>query len=481
MLNRIAISAACLGLSALAVAQAPRNIGGQKQVFFDNRFIAASENVEIHMNPGQKLGMIQMEDGSHMTGHTSMVFEDQGKIRLYVGADGVTLLESDDGIRFRNTGVYVSRGIFTTIFLDEHDPDPARRYKLFWTVFDMPYDYDKHGVYAAYSADGVNFTEGERVLPFFIDNPAIVLWDGRIGKYVVFTRAFNYDGPNQRQIGRIETDDPLKPWPYTEQEPRRERLTIQQVPVVLASDEQDSQPSDLYYNAATIYPWAQDVYLMFTAQFRHFNPNRHPFIRPPNGNWEDFGLLEIQMAASRDGVEWKRPSREPYFPTGLADEWDRWYAVMAPGIVKRGNYLYQYYNSSGRTHDSAVLRPEYDASPTPGGIGVVRQRLDGYFSADADHQGGWLETPAVIFEGNRLRLNIDTGSMGTAFVELRGEDGAPIPGFSLADCEEIGGNFIGQTVYWKGNHDVSSLQGKPVKLYIKLTRGKLFAFQFTRE
>lgn len=57
-------------------------------------------------------------------------------------------------------------------------------------------------------------------------------------------------------------------------------------------------------------------------------------------------------------------------------------------------------------------------------------------------------------------------------------DGNPIPGFTLADCEEIGGNYIDQTVYWKGNHDVSPLAGRPVRVYFKLTRAKLFSFVF---
>ena len=190
----------------------------------------------------------------------------------------------------------------------------------------------------------------------------------------------------------------------------------------------------------------------------------------------------IKVAQSRDGIRWERLSREPYFPTGLADEWDRWYAVMAPGIARRGNYLYQYYNSSGRTHDSAILRPEYEKTAARmGGIGVVRQRLDGFISADADHLGGWLETPALTFKGNQLRLNIDTGAMGTAFVEVRDTDGKPIPGFTFADCEEIGGNFIDHRAYWKGSPDVSSLAGRPVRLRFKLTRAKLYAFQFTAE
>jgi hypothetical protein len=307
-------------------------------------------------------------------------------------------------------------------------------------------------------------------------------WDERIGIYVIFTRTFGYGSENQRRITRLVTDDPLKPWPFLPGNPKQERLSTANAPAVLEADAEDNPHSDIYYNAATIYPWAQDVYLMFTAQFRHLSPKRNPSLRPPKGNWEDFGLLEIQLATSRDGIRWQRLSREPYFPNGLADEWDRWYAVMAPGVVRRGNYVYQYYNSSGRTHDSAILRPEYEKSAARmGGIGVVRQRLDGFVSADADFRGGWLETPPLRFDGDRLRLNLDTGAMGTALVEVRDANHQPIPGFTLADCEEIGGNFIDQRVHWKNEPDLSRLKGEPARLYFKLIRSKLYGFQFSGE
>jgi len=150
--------------------------------------------------------------------------------------------------------------------------------------------------------------------------------------------------------------------------------------------------------------------------------------------------------------------------------------------VRRGNYLYQYYYSSGHLHDSVVLRPEYDDSAKQvGGIGIVSQRLDGFISADADHRGGYLRTPPLVFNGNYLRLNIDTGSMGTAFVEIQDADGHPLPGFSMSDCQEIGGNFIDQRVYWKGGSDVSALTGRVVRLRVNLKRAKLYAFQFTAD
>ena len=481
---RAALFALLIFPTALALAEEkPLEVGSRKQLFFDQRFIATSERVTLRTNPGQKLGQILDADGKPLMGHVSRVIEDQGKIRMYVGHDGVAIFESDDGLHFSATGKSIGGGSFSTIFLDEHDPNPDRRYKLFLLKSQPTFDRATDGVYAFTSADGLNFNEVGRVLPCFTDNPTIVLWDARIGKYVIYLRALAYDSPNQRRIARIEVDDPIKPWPFRESNDSRPFLSTANVPVVLQADDQDDPESDIYYNAATIYGEAQDAYLMFTTQFRHFSPQRHPFVRPPRpGQWEDFGPLEVQLAVSRDGIHWQRPSREPYFPTGLPDEWDRWYAVMGPGLARRGNYLYQYYNSSGRLHDGAILRDEYaHSAPQLGGIGIIRQRLDGFVSADVDHKGGWLQTPLLKMQGNRLRLNIDTGAMGTAFVELRDADDRPIPDFTLADCEEIGGNFIDQSVYWKGNGNVGALAGRPIRIHIKLKRAKLYAFQFVSE
>jgi len=465
----------------LALAQ-PINVGGEKQLFIDHRFIADSDRVELQTHQAQKLGRILDDQGQPIHGHVSRVIDDGGKVKLYLGADSVDLWESDDAIHFRRTDTRIGGGGFTTLFLDKHDPDPARRYKRFHLAFSPPFDPTVHGVYASYSADGVNFTEAGRVLPFFTDNPTIVEWDGRRGKYVIFTRALDYNSENQRRVARIETDDPLKPWPYKKTGNDRMFFAIENAELVLSADSADDPHSDIYYNGATIYPYAADTYLMFTAQFRHFSQDRNPYIRPRvPGQWEDFGMLEVQLATSRDGIQWERHSREAYFPTGLADEWDRWYAVMAPGIARRGNYLYQYYNSSGHLHDSVVLRPEYDDVKDVGGVGIVRQRLDGFVSADVDFRGGYLRTPPVVFEGKYLRLNIDTGSMGTAFVELQDEAGQPIPGFTLSDCEEICGNLIDQRVHWQGNNDVSALAGKPIRIRINMKRAKLYAFQFTQD
>lgn len=468
---------------ALAATTAAIDVGDRKQLFIDGRFLAEYERITLRANPPQKLGLVHDDRGAPLQGHISRVLEDGGKIRLYLGHEDVQVLESDDGRQFRRTGTRIGVGTFPTIFLDPHDSDPARRYKLFHLQLSQPFDPEKDGVYASVSPDGTNFSRVGRVLPFFTDNPPVVHWDERIGKYVIFTRALAYNSENQRRVARIETDDPLKRWPCRKTDHDRTFFATENADVVYQADAEDDPHSDVYYNAAAIYPWAQDVYLMFPSHFRHFSPGRNPYIRPHvPGQWEDFGMLEVQLAVSRDGVHWSRRGRDPYVAPGLPDEWDRWYAVMGPGLARRGHWIYQYYYSTGHLHDSAILRPEYERSAQQvGGVGVVRQRLDGFVSVDADHKGGWLRTPPLDFRGNRLRLNIDTGSMGTAFVELQDESGRPIPGFTLAECEEIGGNFLDQAVYWKGNHNVSALAGRAVRLHVKLRRAKLYAFQFTAD
>jgi hypothetical protein len=484
--------------SQTASAKAPLNVSDRKQLFIDNRFIAASRKVALTMNPPQKLGIVLESEGvpwEKGTGGFFRVIEDGGKFKLYYGAfteagHSLCYAESEDGIHWnrpslgivaingnkQNNLIYSDNAIDATIMVDPKDI-PERRYKVFRSL--VTPDKARAGVYASYSADGIHFTDVGRVFPMWPETSLIADWDARIQKYVVFTRVFVHHNENQRRVGRLEMDDLLKPWPYRSTVPEIGIPSPENITMVLSADEQDDPFCDFYTNAAHIYPYAQDVYLMFPTPFRHFasSPTRQPWFRFQPGN--DYGLIDVQMAFSRDGIHWSRPDRRSYVPMGLPDEWDRWLTMMGVGMLRRGNYLYQYYWSTGRTHDSGILRPEYDKSiTTKSAIGALRQRLDGFMSADFDYTGGTLTTPPLLFTGTHLRLNIETGAMGTAFVEIRDAEGKPIPGFTRADCEEIGGNFVDTPVRWKGKSDLSALRGRPITLHITARGAKLYAFQF---
>ena len=89
-------------------------------------------------------------------------------------------------------------------------------------------------------------------------------------------------------------------------------------------------------------------------------------------------------------------------------------------------------------------------------------RKDGFASLQAGYDSGEAVTRPLVFVGNELRLNLSTSAVGSVRVEVQGEDGQPLPGLALADCEEI-------------YHDEID---RPVRLRFALCDADLYAFRF---
>jgi hypothetical protein len=195
------------------------------------------------------------------------------------------------------------------------------------------------------------------------------------------------------------------------------------------------------------------------------------------------GPFDVQLATSRDGIAWDR-RREPYIPTGIYEGLDLRLVSMGPGIVRRGMWLHQYFVGWPYTHGAPT---SWDRDPAKraewmgrdrGGIYCATQRLDGYVSMDADNDGATLTTPPLVFEGNRLLLNLHVAGSGSARVALLNAAGEALPGFSADDCEVIEDDALAYEVRWKNGADVSAHAGKPVRLRIEMRNAKLFALQF---
>ncbi len=92
-----------------------------------------------------------------------------------------------------------------------------------------------------------------------------------------------------------------------------------------------------------------------------------------------------------------------------------------------------------------------------------------------------METPAIVFAGKRLVLNINTSAAGSARVGILDAQGKAIPGFSAADCNKIMTNDVAHAVTWKGKGDVSGLAGKAVRLRFEMRSTKLYAFEFVAD
>jgi len=462
-------------------------VGDGTQLFIDSRFIAESNNITLCMNPPVKAGPVILPDKPWESGEIGFcvsVVQHEGEYKMWYLArdktggfcqcfarsrDGRTWEKPELGLieyqGAKNNNIVLTGAVETTVFLDPAAP-PEQRFKAVSAMY-WP-DPRKAGLYIWTSPDGLNWAQPPtRVFPLLPDTANQAFYDTRLKKYVANIRVWD----PLRKVGRVEMNNILEPWPFTPLEKPyyiwgADKIPVpsREVPIVFSYDEKDPPQSD-HYNAACIqYAWADDAYFMFPSLYRHFP-------EPPAGKWGNDGYLDIQMAVSRDGVNWTRPSREPYVPLGLDGSLDSAQLYMAIGAVRNGDSLYQYYGGYKSTHG----QPNVEGG---GSIQRLEQRLDGFMYVTAPLEGGTLTTPTITFSGRRLLLNIDGSAAGTGKVALLDAGGKEIPGFTLAECDEFGANSLSREITWKGNSDMSAWAGKPVRLKFALKAMRLFSFRF---
>ena len=63
--------------------------------------------------------------------------------------------------------------------------------------------------------------------------------------------------------------------------------------------------------------------------------------------------------------------------------------------------------------------------------------------------------------------------------EIQDANGAPIPGYTLADSHELYGDSLSLAAAWKDRDtDVGDLAGKPVRLRFVVRDADVFSYQF---
>jgi len=483
-----------------AVSAAKIEVGNRKQLFIDRRFIAASEAVTLVLNPPEKRGLVLQAEypwEAGWVGYADTIIEDAGRYRMWyhcmargkngkLGRGFLCYAESTNGIHWQKPmlgltnwpgGEYGEKRDDTnilpldvgTVFLDPSAP-AEQRYKILQYP-EWP-DPEKGGVCVGTSPDGIHWTiNPTRLLPCYPDSVNQVFYDQRLRKYVAYIRTW----APLRKVGRIEITELFQPWPYDKtQKPYRiwgkDKIPVPstEVPQAISYDELDPPDTDLYTSAVHQYAWADDAYFAFPAVYGQFP-------KPP-AKYANDGLLDIQLAISRDGVTFERPLRSPYIPLGVRGGPEGGSLYLDVGMIRRGSEIYQYYTGFSQSHGEY---PGFKELRDMGGIRLAVQRLDGFISADFAYGGGTLTTPLVRFSGKRLQLNVNAAAAGKLRVELRNAEGKPLPGFSVEDCDPILGNHIGADVTWQGKSDVFAHSGKPVRLHFVARATKLYAFQFS--
>jgi hypothetical protein len=503
--------ASCLFAGLLSVvgnaqafaAETAIDVGSDKQLFIDELLFAQKQDVSLVVNPPIKDArpVLQADkdkpwEANRISAGNSVV-DDNGEVRIYYDAIApcpfgdrsrwLCYAVSKDGIHFEKPQLGIipfdDRSDTNIVWPPQRDPShepgnvfidtnpkcpPAERYKLVCTW---------HGeTWMAVSADGLHWKAYDKASFRGSDTTNVAYFDNRIGRYVGWVRRNEPLGiagnDGVRKVARCEFDDPSRWGDDT---------------VVFSADENDSRyldktlfkGMDHYCGGVNVYRPAPGVYFGLPPAYYHFH--KDVSLRRGRGGTRspgNDGNIETQFITSRDSIHWYRPDRaRPFIPRGPEGSWDygTTFVTGASNLVYRGDEVWIYYTAQPFTHGDYALA-EKEAL---GSVMRAVSRLDGFVSVDAGFQPGEFTTPPMVFAGKQLVLNVDTGGGGHLCVELQDASGKPLDGYSLTDCDVVNGNYIRQTVSWKGNSDLSALAGKPLRIRVQMRNTKLYAFQFT--
>lgn len=486
---------------------------GRKHLFIDDALFEWSEHISFAAHPPRQIERVMKGLEGSFRKHLTVVEDQDGLIRLFNGGpdDYLMVHVSRDGKNFSAPDTGLHHGNRNNIVIAEPAPlgrpiiDPNGPPEHRWKYIS---GLEGRGVYLYTSPDGWTWTRHRQaVLSFRSGSQSSLFYDDQRGVYVGYHRTgfpLSEGGGTRREFVLAETTDVDRPWPVRLQT----QAEVQQIgtvrplrspqpwwldngpltpgdfgielPTVFQPDPKIDPPgSGVYVPKADKYPWAPDAYIAFPVMYFDYEEPRQPATRrvlyEERSRGLGSGLVETQLAVSRNGVSWRRFPSPAYLPIGSYDGGPPLHQIyMAEGMVRRGEEIWQYFYGQEDYHSPARRKPE--------GNGVYRsvQRLDGFVSADAPYDRmGTIVTRPIVFSGRQLSLNINTGGLGYAQVGFEDDQGRPIPGFSVDDCVFINGNFVNRTVEWLGRGtDLSELAGRPLRLVIKMRGTSLFALQF---
>jgi hypothetical protein len=474
--------AVALVASSLQGAQAqPVHIGSRRELFVDDELIAEMKGVRLELgvpvDGGPAIKYDRPWEGS-FCGYTTVIKEPD-RYRLYyrgvpvAGQDGndgevTCYAESKDGKTWQkpNLNLYEVKGTrannvilanaapychnFSPLLDTKPGVPASQKYKALAGVH-------KSGLLAFVSADGIRWKRlrEEPVLPppkeFSLDSQNIAFWSEAEGKYVLYYRTWKRIGDvRYRWVSRATSDDFIT-WSTPEE-----------------MSYGDAPPEHLYTNQTSAYFRAPHLYVGICARFmpgrQIVNEQQAAELKVDPKYFKD--CSDAVLVTSRGGTRYTRKFMEAFLRPGVGlENWVSRSNYPALNLVQTGPSTMSFYVNRNYGQPTAYLQ-RYDL------------RLDGLASARAGYAGGELITKPLRFEGKQLELNFSTSAPGGIRVELQDASGAPIPGFTLADANELIGDEIERVYNWKGGDNVASLQARPVRIRFVMKDANIYAFRF---
>jgi hypothetical protein len=466
-------------------------VGLRKQLLVDDVVVAKRDNLVRELGKPTKLngGKLIFPD----CWWCASVSWDQGVFKMwyiqrdqqagYAAAelkwDGA-YAESKDGLRWTKKADLDCKP-YGPVLIDEHETDPAHRYKYPPVIQEGDYFTCAAGL--SHSADGIHwipYNDGHPVTGPFADATNQILWDEDAKTYRMITREMpNSPGDMDWKRGiRVMTNpDPkrsptnwttvAKFWLDREGPNENKRRQIYHM--------SDWIHEGVHFGLMAVYEWPGDL-----SEGKWDTKRRH-----------ERCIVNFYIATSRDGThfdfDWVYAGK-PMLERGPAGSFDQDAIYPCPLLVTTKDKHWIYYCGARERHDAAMADFRPDGKQTGDeklynsrvhdqySTGLATLRLDGFICLSAGPKAGTLETKPFKLEGGKLELNIDA-ARGEILVEVLDEDGQPIAGFSHADAKPVKIDDIRAQPSWTKREDLTALVGRVVRLRFQLISAKLYAFQ----
>lgn len=358
------------------------------------------------------------------------------------------------------------------VWIDKQETDPAKRFKSIYVRCGK--DHEKYDI--RYSADGIHWGETVAMSGRVCDrstvnyNPFRKKWIASIRVFApmlpsIRCRAYVEDNDLENLVHRVH-------WFQNELDYVRDSLLKD-----YTSIDPDIvfwfgiDPDEKRHPDPTIGPdCLPAVYNFDATAYESVMLGEYSVWRGPENNiCNERGiqkLTEFCLGYSRDGFHYARPDMEPVMES--VQEPGAWnYGNMQPAIgnpVIVGDSLYLY---CGGHKLNDVMWDGWTST----GLGILRR--DGFVSMKAEGEG-FIETPAVSFEGRYLFVNAAAGRLA---VEVLGEDGKPLKGYSKDECLALAdADGTRMMVCWKHHKHLGRLSGRTVRFKFYVTDGELYSF-----
>jgi hypothetical protein len=447
------------------LSQGAVRIGQRRELFVDRYLIERMEGeVEllVHSPEAKEVVLVHDEPWEGNTSGYHTIFKDGDIYRMYYRGWGhdktkkkqlhpavVCYAESRDGIQWKKPrlGLVEFEGskdnniilneFGTHNFVPFKDASPACAAGASYKAVARGEGEDRGRLFAFESPDGIHWElmQAEPILTDgAFDSQNLAFWDSLRREYRCYFRDMRF---GHRDI-KVSTSKDFINWTDS-----------------VWLDYGDAPREHLYTNQIQPYYRAPHIFIGFPTRYI---PERD-------------SLTEGVFMSSRDGRSFHRWQEALLRPGRNKDKWHNRSNYIWLGMVETESDL------PGAGREVSIYSNE---SYYKGRGAMTRRytfRIDGFVSLHASMRGGEVITKPMIFEGNRLIVNLSTSAAGSLRVGICDEDNRAIKGYGIDDCTEIFGDEIERTVEWKGG-DVGELAGKPVRLRFVLRDADLYSFAF---